>query len=1238
MKAALVLLLLHVLASSGGCLAQQSQQLQQASVSCNAAYSAPCARTNSEYLATITAAKIGVLDEEDADWKGQITNQDYNLPTGFYPFVVDKATSVCVAHGANPDLVGRTLDDIFQELGIAYSDPAALHARFSQGGWVSYLWSDGGRVNKKLAYVVANNITSSDQYYLGVGYENKPLPRDWPCSDKTDGWCALQNVRSLVGAAQFELYAAESLHAFEETVFDLSFDEDGYFKIGGFYPFLYNFDGRLTAHGVLHGSLGQSLEEIYVDKELGTGAEGLSLHSQFVEAVRNQESAWVQYDWRNSLDEETYTKIAFLVRVVFDNEDYYLGVGFNFAIDGFQVNPLGEACDAAYNLPCSFRTAFQLSSHALSHAISSPLEPVNTIFDRISKDSTFQTADFYVFVYNVNSTCVAHGGDPSFVGKTLEQVFQQVGIPLDAAALHEQFRYAAQQGGGWVLYDWLDSDNAPFEKISYLFQINLDGETYYGGVGFNHDPYPVEVYSEMGFRKDGTKIPCSPDYGLDCSEINSQAILGEALADLTVASSDVSFQTDSRGVPIELTDVMVAITGGDESYRINDFYVAVFAMDVSEECESNDGSGCCIAHGGDKQYVGKTWQDILEMEEIASIQGVDLHRQLISTSSTGGGFIEYPYSRSSGAAQIKHARVARFRNDGQSYYVLSEYLTTAQPPTCDTCPSDTECTRNAQSFCESTPEPPFTESTLFIALVTICVVGAFLAVLLYWWQQRKYRLKKLALANQLDQMATRLEQQMQGMVKVKYDLPIHSPDEYRRKFGDEKADGSKRGIAAVWYWEEDDARISSHKKEFVLDGTNFVGYSREISEQIEDAFQKFGEGRGFSDFRVDLTDKIASTNTGAKLYGADTGSHYEVSFKKMEQSNSKTKYARALRRIEIDIADEGAGDLPLLPDDIDFSKEADDKEDLLPTFKGQVIQVSKIHPGNEWLFGNVLYDPLMDDALQQSQDAQPAGLSTLLANALHDRPTSGWFPKTVSEPADVNVMHKLVQSLGGEGMDALTPPPAWAETGKVRVNVPVGSAEFDEVANFFKVALYGQRDKVKVTNVARVENLPLWQSYAVKTQTMKARYGKDGSLRVNNNTPGVEAMERRWLFHGTQPDVISKIEHQGFNRAFAGRNAVRYGRGVYFARDASYSSHETYSVPDANGVQHMFLCRVAVGDWCKGVNEQLTPDAKPHNHLELFDSTVDNVFNPSVFVIYHDAQAYPEYLVSFKQNSLGIST
>jgi len=40
--------------------------------------------------------------------------------------------------------------------------------------------------------------------------------------------------------------------------------------------------------------------------------------------------------------------------------------------------------------------------------------------------------------------------------------------------------------------------------------------------------------------------------------------------------------------------------------------------------------------------------------------------------------------------------------------------------------------------------------------------------------------------------------------------------------------------------------------------------------------------------------------------------------------------------------------------------------------------------------------------------------------------------------------------------------------------------------------------------------------------------------------------------------------------------------------------------------------------------DALTPDIRDHKTQLLFDSTADNTSNPSIFVTYHDAQAYPE--------------
>ena len=107
---------------------------------------------------------------------------------------------------------------------------------------------------------------------------------------------------------------------------------------------------------------------------------------------------------------------------------------------------------------------------------------------------------------------------------------------------------------------------------------------------------------------------------------------------------------------------------------------------------------------------------------------------------------------------------------------------------------------------------------------------------------------------------------------------------------------------------------------------------------------------------------------------------------------------------------------------------------------------------------------------------------------------------------------------------------------------------------------------------------------------------------------------RNWLFHGCGPDVVDKILQQGFNRSFCGKNATFYGKGVYF-RDASYSTFPLYSPADGRGLQTIFAVRVVVGAWSKGVKDALTPDVRDARRNLLYDTTVDNMADPSIFVI-----------------------
>ena len=61
----------------------------------------------------------------------------------------------------------------------------------------------------------------------------------------------------------------------------------------------------------------------------------------------------------------------------------------------------------------------------------------------------------------------------------------------------------------------------------------------------------------------------------------------------------------------------------------------------------------------------------------------------------------------------------------------------------------------------------------------------------------------------------------------------------------------------------------------------------------------------------------------------------------------------------------------------------------------------------------------------------------------------------------------------------------------------------------------------------------------------------------------------------------------------------------------------------------MFLCRVVVGEYCLGKRDALTPDVRQGH--QLYDSTVNNMSDPGMYVTFHDSQAYPEYLIKFKQ-------
>lgn len=69
----------------------------------------------------------------------------------------------------------------------------------------------------------------------------------------------------------------------------------------------------------------------------------------------------------------------------------------------------------------------------------------------------------------------------------------------------------------------------------------------------------------------------------------------------------------------------------------------------------------------------------------------------------------------------------------------------------------------------------------------------------------------------------------------------------------------------------------------------------------------------------------------------------------------------------------------------------------------------------------------------------------------------------------------------------------------------------------------------------------------------------------------------------------------------------------------------------------MFLARLLVGEYTEGSPSYVRPPCKDKRGISLFDSCVDSIANPSIYVIFERQQIYPEYLLQYKLPKSGAS-
>lgn len=184
------------------------------------------------------------------------------------------------------------------------------------------------------------------------------------------------------------------------------------------------------------------------------------------------------------------------------------------------------------------------------------------------------------------------------------------------------------------------------------------------------------------------------------------------------------------------------------------------------------------------------------------------------------------------------------------------------------------------------------------------------------------------------------------------------------------------------------------------------------------------------------------------------------------------------------------------------------------------------------------------------------------------------------------------------------------------VDVSTQSDEFDAIAaRFFQTMPDASIDRLE-----RVENGYVHESFKLQVSTLAKQMGADWDSTTM----------RQMLFHGTEAvdPIVNAEDGHAFLPLLSGTSTgAIFGDGCYFARDSKYSDDYANTLP--SGQKQMLVVDVLVGRWSLGQKNMKMPPLLPGEKYRRFNSLVNKVDNPSIFVVQHSNQAYPAYLITY---------
>lgn len=171
------------------------------------------------------------------------------------------------------------------------------------------------------------------------------------------------------------------------------------------------------------------------------------------------------------------------------------------------------------------------------------------------------------------------------------------------------------------------------------------------------------------------------------------------------------------------------------------------------------------------------------------------------------------------------------------------------------------------------------------------------------------------------------------------------------------------------------------------------------------------------------------------------------------------------------------------------------------------------------------------------------------------------------------------------------------------------TAEFQDVSKRLLLNL----PLANIHEIRRLQNPYMWRLLQQKKAVLSERYNE---TQLNMQT----------LFHGIDPQDIDTICKENFDWRRKINIEQSYGQGAYFSNSAAVA--RKHCTPNTHGRIFMFLAQVIIGMVVKGEPSFTRPPSNPSMNA-LYDTTVDDVTAPQIFVKYDKEEYYPDYVIEF---------